>query len=209
MKKFFILLYIITITTGAFAQAGKQSSVAKYQSSIEVPRPVVTDDTTFWTISTVSTIGYVGTASGASYNSYKSGGGMIVKFRFKENNRFEFLLYVQANTYGTDTETWTQVEGSVEFGKDAKGQNIFVTKAEKGNYRITKNGRTVTRPVPRDELKGQHSCTYLWERFTFPDDTKNTYLLVVDLEEHPGADVKVQGSINPSWVSKFHIPIKN
>ena len=57
---------------------------------------------------------------------------MLVKFKFKENNRFEFQLYVQVNSYGTETETWTHVEGTVQFTKDEKGQQIFTTKAEKG-----------------------------------------------------------------------------
>jgi hypothetical protein len=98
------------------------------------------------------------------------------------------------------------VEGTVEFAKDVKGQSILITKAEKGVYRVIKNGSTTARPIPENELKDQHSCTYLWEKTTFPDDPKNIYLLMVDLEEHPQADVTKPGSIQPSWVSKFHIP---
>lgn len=197
MKKFFFVLGL-AIALQSLGQSTRS----------DVPREILTDDSTYWTISTLSTIGYVNTTPGAYYNTYKSGGGMIVKFKFKPGNRFEFLLYVQANTYGTDTETWTQVEGDVEFTKDAKGQNIFITRANKGVYRITKNGATTSRPIPQDELKGQHSCTYLWERTSLKDDPRNTYLLVVDLEQHPNADVSKPGSIDASWVSKFHIPAK-
>src|SRR6476659_5017604 len=93
-----------------------------------VPPELLTDDSTYWSITTVSTVNYVNTTPGAYYNTYKSGGGMIVKFRFKEHNRFEFQLYVQANTYNIENETWTNVEGTVEFTKDDKGQNIFITK---------------------------------------------------------------------------------
>jgi len=170
---------------------------------------VLTDDSTYWSISTLSTVGYVNTTPGAYYNTYKSGGGMIVKFKFKPGNRYEFMLYVQANSYGTDTETWTHCEGSVEFTKDARNQNIFITRAEKGTYRIIKNGRTTTRPISDSELKGQHSCTYLWEKTTLANDPDNIYLLTVDMEAHPGADVNNPTTIDPSWVSKFHIPVKN
>lgn len=174
--------------------------------ALSVPRELLTDDSTYWTISTVSSAGYVNKTPGSDYSNYKSGGGMIVKFKFTQQGRFKFLLYVQANTYGTDTETRTEVEGSVEFTKDIKGQDVFITHAEKGTCSITKNGVTTSRPVPEDELKRQHSSTYLWEKFDFPDDPSHTYLLVVDLKKYPQADVNRPGSIDPSWVSKFHIP---
>jgi len=76
---------------------------------------------------------------------------MIVEFKFRANGRFEFLLYLQANTYGIDNDAWTQVEGTVEFKKDAKGQQVFVTKAEKGTYRVTRNGSTSARPIPKNK----------------------------------------------------------
>ncbi|MBL7697387.1 MAG: hypothetical protein JNK79_04495 [Chitinophagaceae bacterium] len=171
-----------------------------------VPSSVITSDSTYWMISTVSTMGYVNTTPGAYYNTYKSGGGMIVKFKFRENNRFEFQLYVQVNTYGIENETWTQIEGTVEFKKDEKGQQVFTTKAEKGVYRINKNGAVSSRAVTGSELKSQHSNTYLWERTTLADDPKNVYLLMVDLDAHPEADINNPKTIDPSWVSKFHIP---
>jgi hypothetical protein len=200
MKKIFFLLSSV-IAISSYAQSAKPIST--------VPGELLTNDSTSWMISTVSTIGYVNTTSGPNYNSYKSGGGMIVKFKFKENGRYEFLLYVQANTYGMDNEAWTQVEGTVEFTKDAKGQSIFITKAEKGTYRTTRNGYTSSRPIPKNELEGQHSCTYLWEKANLKDDPNNIYLLMVDLEEHPNIDLKNPGTIDPSWVSKFHIPAKS
>lgn len=206
-----ILFFILSITIAA---AGYGQPVRQKNTTMNtavpgtVPAEVITDDSTFWTISTVSTVGYVNTTPGANYNTYQSGGGMLIKFRFKKSNRFEFRLYVQANTYGTASEAWTQVDGTVEFTKDAKGQQIFITKAEKGTYRTYKNGVNSSRPIPENELKGQHSHIYLWEKTNFADDTLNTYLLVVDLEEHPGVDINNPKTIDPSWVSKFHIPNK-
>ena len=199
MKKTFFLLSLV-ITVSSYAQTGKPVST--------VPKELLTDDSTYWMISTVSTINYVNATPGPDYNTYKSGGGMIVKFKFKKNNRFEFLLYVQANTYGIDNEAWTQVEGTVKFTKDAKGQQIFITKAEKGTYRVTKNGSTSTRPIPKNELETQHSCTYLWEKTKFADDPGNIYLLTINMEQHPDIDLNNPKSIDPSWVSKFHIPAR-
>lgn len=197
MKKIFFLLSI-AIATNSFGQTTKSVST--------VPPELITNDSTHWTVSTLSTIGYVNTTPGASYNSYKSGGGMIVKFNFKENGRFEFLLYVQANTYGIDNEAWTQFEGTVEFKKDAKGQQVFTTKAEKGTYRVTKNGSTSTRPIPQSDLQTQHSNTYLWEKTSLAGDPNNIYLLLIDA--HPSVDLNNPKAIDPSWVSKFHIPAK-
>jgi sarcosine oxidase delta subunit len=202
MKILFLILSI-SLSVASFGQTGAQRALVN-----TVPVELITDDSTFWTVSTVSTVGYVNTTPGPNYNSYQSGGGMLVKFRFKKNNRFEFQLYVQANTYGTMTEAWTHVEGSVEFTKDAKGQSVFITKAEKGTYRTTKMGKTNTRPVPQSDLNAQHSNTYLWEKTNFADDTRHTYLLVVDMDAHPEVDLNNPKSIDPSWVSKFHIPVK-
>lgn len=197
MKKILLLLSII-ITIASSAQTTRSSST--------VPPELITNDSTYWMITTLSSVNYVNTTNGPNYGTYKSGGGMIVQFKFKENGRYEFLLYVQANTYGMDNEAWTQVEGTVEFTKDEKGQSIFITKAEKGTYRTTRNGITNSRPIPKNELEGQHSCTYLWEKTKLKDDPNNVYLLMVDMEEHPNIDLKDPKTIDPSWVSKFHIP---
>ena len=195
MKKL-IFLAGLAIASVSFAQTTANT----------VPESVLTDDSTYWSISTISTISYVNTTPGANYNTYKNGGGMIVKFKFKENNRFEFLLYVQANTYGIENEAWTQCEGTVEFTKDSKNQNVFITHAERGTYRTTRNGNTSTRPIPESDLKTQHSNTYLWEKTTLKDDPNNIYLLMIDLDAHPQADINNPKTIDPSWVSKFHIP---
>jgi hypothetical protein len=203
MKKILLAICIVT----SFTAMAQNANLVR-ANIIDVPDDVITNDSTYWTISTLSSVGYVNTTPGAYYNTYKSGGGMIVKFKFKKNNRFQFQLYVQANTYGTDTETWTEVEGSVTFNKDAKGQHVFTTKAEKGIYRIIKNGHTTSRVIPPNELTGQHSCTYLWEKTVFKNDPNNIYLLMVDLEQHPNADVGNPSTIDPLWVSKFHIPLK-
>src|SRR3954453_13876252 len=120
MKKILVLIFLL---------AGISSFA---QTTNTVPSEVLTEDSTYWSITTLSTVNYVNTTPGAYYNTVKSGGGMIIKFKFKKNNRYEFQLYLQANTYNIENETWTNVEGTVEFTKDDKGQDIFITKAEKG-----------------------------------------------------------------------------
>lgn len=194
MKKMMFILLVVFYSLSLFAQTNT------------VPAELLTNDSTYWTISTVSSVNYVNTTPGAYNGTTTNGGGMLIKFKFLPGNRFKFQLYVEANSYGTRSTAWTETEGSVTFSKDSKGQDIFITKAEKGIYKTNRNGRLSSRAIPKNELEGQHSCTYLWQRATFKDDISNIYLLVVDLKQHPGADVNVTGSIDPSWVSKFHIP---
>ena len=205
MKALFFLVSIIFSISG-LCQANEKGLTVKNTAHAEVPQALLTHDSTYWSITTVSTMGYVNTTPGPYYNTYKSGGGMIVQFKFKEDGTYEFMLYVQANTYGIENETWTHTQGTVEFSKDEFGQPIFITHANKGTYRINKNGNISARPIPGNELNSRFSNTYLWERTTFKDDPKNIYLLLVDLDDHPGIDLNHPEKINPDWVSKFHIP---
>lgn len=173
-----------------------------------IPVTLLTDDSTWWTTSTLSALGYVSAASSSDRANYKDAGGRVAKFKFSKDNRFRFVLYEQANSYGTETETWTEVEGTVEFTRDEKGQDVFITKAENGSSRVWKNGRMTKRAIRSNELKTQYSNAYLWERISFPGNSSRTCLLIVDLDEHPQANCKSPGSIDRSWVTAFHIPAK-
>jgi hypothetical protein len=201
MKKY--LFIILLISARSIAQTGTSTNQVT-----SVPSELLTSDSIFWTISTLSSVNYVNTTSGAYYGTTTSGGGMLVKFKFLAGNRYQFQLYVEANTYNIHNTAWTETEGTVTFTKDSKGQDIFITRAEKGIYRTIKNGISSSRPIPKDELEGQHSSSYLWQKTMLKDDLNNVYLLMVNLEEHPDADVSKAGSIQPDWVSKFHIPAK-
>jgi hypothetical protein len=199
MKKLMLAICIIMAIKG----------MAQSKTENTVPQELITRDKIYWTISTLSTISYVNIQPGAYYGTTTSGGGMLVQFKFLPGNRYRFQLYVEANSYNIRSQAWTEIEGSVIFTKDSKGQDIFITKAEKGEYRMYRNGNSTTRPVTAEELKKQHSGSYLWQKSMLKDDPNNVYLLMVDLKQHPDADVKKAGSIDPSWVSKFHIPVKD
>jgi len=198
MKKILFALLLVSACCQQ-GQAQKQTDT--------VPKALLTNDSTYWTISTLSGVYYVNTTPGAYYGSTTSGGGMLVQFRFLPGNRFRFQLYVQSNMYNTRAETWTEVEGKVIFTKDAKGQDIFITTAEKGTYRMNNNGNIKTRPVTRAELQNTHSSKYVWQKTMLKGDDQYMYLLMVDLKAHPEADVNNPSTINPDWVSKFHIPV--
>lgn len=185
------------------------TALSQTKTGDTVPKELLTNDSTQWSFSTLSTLQYVNTQPGAYYGTTTSGGGMIANFKFFPANRYRFQLYVQVNTYGLRNETWTEVEGKVNFSKDEKGQPIFMTTAEKGLYRINKNGNVTTRAITADELQRQHSGRYLWEKTMIKDDPRNVYLLTVDLKAHPDADANKPGSIDASWITKFHIPVSH
>lgn len=206
------LILVILIWLSSFPVIGQSvirnnfSGTASMKKT--VPPEVITNDSTSWTLSTVSTVGYIQATPGSNYGKYQAGGGMLVRFNFKENGRYLFQLYVQANSYGTSSETWTELEGTVEFTTDSKGQSILITTPEKGTYRVTNNGYTTSRAILNYELASLHSGKYLWEYTRFKDDPDHIYLLLVDLKKHPAADITQPTSIQPDWVSKFHIPVQ-
>jgi hypothetical protein len=202
MKKIFLITCMLIALSAQTTKAGDTATMAG------VPSSLLTDDSTWWTTSTLSALGYVSASTSSGYYDHKDAGGRLAKFRFGKDNRFHFILYEQANSYGTETETWIEVEGTVEFTKDEKGQDVFITKAEKGTSRVLKNGRVTKRAIHATELTKTHSNTYLWERISFPGNPSRVCLLVVDLDEHPQASCKTPGSIDRSWVTAYHIPAK-
>lgn len=204
MKKFFaFLIAAVAITAGA--QAHSYTDTTKKNLRTEVPAEMLTPEGKYWTIGTVSSVNFYNTTPGAYYNTVKNGGGIVVFFKFKPGGYFENLVYVVANTYGTDTETWTSIEGTVEFTvKD--GQKVFITHATKGTYRIRKNGIDTNRPVPAADLADQHSNTFLWEPWKNPDDATRKYFLLINLDWYPQVKLNdLSNTVKPEWVNKFHV----
>jgi hypothetical protein len=170
-----------------------------------VPADMLTPEGKYWTIGTVSSVNFYNTTPGAYYGTVKNGGGVVVFFKFKPGGKFENLVYVVANTYGTDTETWTSIEGTVEF-TTLQGHTVFITHAVKGTYRIRKNGVETSRPVPASDLANQHSNTFLWEKWQNPDDNKRRYFLCINLDHYPQVKLdNLGGTVKPEWLNKFHV----
>jgi len=205
MKKVFLLVCVSAMLYSFMAPAKPITTLTK-DTKNTTPESLLTEDSIYWTTSTFSSLKYASVTEAPDPESLKDA-GMVAKFKFKKDDRFELLMYVQSDGYGSSTETWTMIEGDVEFVQDARGQNVFITHADKGNHRVVKNGRTTSRKIQQGELENEYSNTYLWERINFPGDKNRTWLLTVNLDEHPAACVKVQGSIDRSWVTKFYIPI--
>ncbi len=210
VMKFILVLLSLSIFSGVIAQPVKKSLPAREAVGKSVtPLELLTDDSTHWTLSTLSNIQYTNTTPGAYYNTTRDGGGMIVKFKFFQDGRYQFMFYLQVNTYGLSTETWNYVEGNVSFGKDAKGNTIFHTMPISGTSRYVRNGVETVKKMTAEDLRKGQTTTYIWERWEDPNDAKNDYVLMIDIGAHPEIDLDRPSTIDPSWISKFRVPRKN
>jgi hypothetical protein len=180
----------------------KETTVNRYAGP-DVPNELITGDGIYWTITT-DTIAPVSASPGVTLNAPKPVSDMIVKFKFEPGNRFEFISNMPAGANGSEEETSTKVEGRVVFSVDDKGQQVFTTQAEKGQYLVIKDGVTTSTEIPAEELSNRHSNTYLWGKTTSTADPKSAYLLLIDLDAHPSVDISKPITIHPDWVSKFH-----
>jgi hypothetical protein len=202
----FSLLAIMTMLVSASCQKNKSGDggIPANSPRTEVPTEMLTPDGKYWTIGTVSSV-YFTQSSGPYYNYVRNGGGVVVFFKFKPGGYFESLVYVVANSYGTETETWTSVQGTVEF-VTKQGTNVFVTHATKGTYRIRKNGSESSRPIPNNELDGAHSSTFIWERNEQQNDPSRKYCYFVNTEWYPQIDLgNIPGTVKPEMVQNFHV----
>ena len=109
-----------------------------------------------WRWTTISGTNYVDKTTGQINDN---AGGMSVGFVFSPNGRYKFNFFVRRKTYGLVTEAYSTHEGTVKFGN---GQ--FTLTATKGHYRgSSTGGKTVDRPMTRDELKKNTVYLYKWE----------------------------------------------
>jgi len=206
MKKMISLMAIMGILASGSCQKSKSGGddIPANSPRTEVPAEMLTPDGKYWTIGTVSSV-YFTSTSGPYYNYVRNGGGVVVFFKFKPGGLFESLVYVVANSYGTEAETWTSVQGTVEF-ITKQGTNVFVTHATRGTYRIRKNGQESSRSIPANELDGAHSSTFIWERNTQPNDATRKYCYFVNLEWYPQIDLgNISGTVKPEMVQNFHV----
>ena len=206
MKQFFLFVFILSALT-VISCSKSSSAPAEIPNTprTETPAEMLTPDGKYWTIGTISSVYFHNTTSGAYYDYVRNGGGIVVFFKFKPGGYFENLVYVVANSYGTSTETWTSIEGTVEFTQK-QGHNVLVTHATKGTYRIRKNGAESSRPVPASDLGNQHSNTFLYEPWNNPEDTNRKYMLLLNLDFYPEVNLAdLEHTVRPEWVNKFHI----
>lgn len=207
MKMKTVIQIICLAALGIFASCKKTTNddiVIPNTPKTEVPQEMLTPEGKYWTLGTVSSINFYDTNSGY-YNYVKNGGGVVVFFKFKPGGYFENLVYVVANSYGTEAETWTSIEGTVEF-TTVKGVPVFKTHATKGTYRIKKNGQVTSRSVPAEDLTGQLSNTYLWEKWANPNNPTKPHFLLVDLDFYPQVNLEdISGTLQKEMVNTFRL----
>lgn len=207
MKKIVFLLSaaLLIAAAGCKKETADTNSIPDNSPRTEVPASMLTPEGKYWTIGTISSIYFHDPSASNYYDYYKNGGGVVVFFKFKPGGYFENLVYVVVNSYGTETETWTSIEGTVEFVAE-KGSTVFKTHATKGTYRIRENGQERSRPIPVSDLANQHSNTFLWSNWENPDDASRRYFLLVNLDYYPNIDLEdIEGTVQPEMVDKFHV----
>jgi hypothetical protein len=206
MKRIFSLMAIMAVLASASCQKSKggDNDIPNNSPRTEVPAEMLTPEGKYWSIGTVSSV-YFTSSTGPYYNYVRNGGGVVVFFKFKPGGYFENLVYVVANSYGTETETWTSVQGTVEF-TTKQGVPVFITHATKGTYRIRKNGSESSRAIPANELGDAHSNTFIWELKTDDNDPTRRYCYFVNLDWYPEIDLgNIAGTVKPQMVNTFHV----
>lgn len=104
------------------------------------------------------------------------GGGVSAYFEFDKSGRFRHHVYVETNSSGWKTQTFTTMSGTVSVDGD-----VFRLNVEKGSYRSRSNRierHNFDRKMTDDERAAQSQKVYKWARST--DDNGNPILLVVN-----------------------------
>jgi hypothetical protein len=204
MKKLVQLSFLLLILVLTSCKKDPNDVVIPNTPKTEVPSEMLTPANKYWTLGTVSSVNFYDTNSGY-YNYVKNGGGVVVFLKFKEGGYFEGLVYVVVNSYGTETETWTSYEGTVEFMTE-KGQNVLKTHAQKGKYRIRKNGQETSRSIPAEDLSNQLSTSFLWEKWINPNNPTKPHVLLVNLDFYPEVKLDdIAGTVKQEMVQTFRV----
>ena len=92
---------------------------------------------------------------------------------FQRNGRYTRLVYIYTNSYGCQTQVWTQMEGTVRVDG-----STFALYPTKGRYKVADNcaaSRNYERPMTGDELADKQGDAY---NFTFESDGGRSYLMI-------------------------------
>ena len=92
---------------------------------------------------------------------------------FERSGRYTRLVYIYTNSYGCQTQVWTQMEGTVRV--DGFTFALYPTK---GRYKVADNcaaSRNYERPMTGDELAEKQGDLY---NFTFANENGRSYLMI-------------------------------
>jgi hypothetical protein len=94
------------------------------------------------------------------------GGGVSAYFDFDKNGRFKHYVYIEHNTNGWKTMTFTTMEGKLVMEGDT-----FRLKVEKGSYKSRSNRverHNFDRPMTAEEREKSSKNPYRWKKATDP-----------------------------------------
>ena len=193
MKRIMLLVTIVL--------AGKQGST---QATGSVPAALLLPDSVCWLVVDEVPLRSNSALSANCRAAYQTGGQLLAGFSFYGNNRFRYFHQLTIYGYLTETQSTTVVEGEI-LVKEEEGCSFFVTRADRGECRVRRNGITSVDTFSRAVLAKRFSTVYLWRESGLADSRESTYLFLVDLKKHPQADLQHPETIEPAWISRFHI----
>ncbi len=172
------LLILTSVAVMAFTSCSKSKDEKGMGNSPRTPAPdeVLTPANKYWYAGTMSTIYYY-----ERDNPPINAGGFIVMFKFTKDGTYEQLTHFDHTTYGVRNRTWTRITGTVEFGTDDEGYQVFKLHPVSGTW--SKRSLTESydnRPVPVSELKNNvtMSTTYRYGTETDPANPARQFLYI-------------------------------
>jgi len=198
MKKIFLAAVILHGLFSCDRVQQQRISIAN-EKSLSVPADIYTGDKLSWLASPVSASGYVAVRPEQLFNNESREEYKIIKAQLHKDNSFQFTLYKKA--IANKSAEWITVTGTFELEEGTKGCCILTTHAVKGFYGNRENEQHEI--IDANSLAADYSNSYLCEKIHFNDMSSADFLLLVNIDEHPG--IEKNRPVQLSWVSKFYI----
>ena len=200
MKKIFLTAVILF---GLFScdnlQPQQVSITNTSEKNLPVPADIYTADKLSWVGSPAWTSSYVALQPELLFENGNIEETKIIKALLSKDNRFQFTIYKKA-VAGKSAE-WSTVTGTFELQKKTKGCSILTTHAIKGSSGSQENIQD--KIIDKAALASVYSNSYLCEKICFNGIASADFLLLVNIDEHPGIEKDIP--VQSSWVSKFYI----
>jgi hypothetical protein len=137
------------------------TAVPVVNASISPVQSIPTELVGKWKWGTINPIWFEDSYTG----QYKGhGGGVSAYFEFEKNGRFKHFVYIEQNSNGWKTQTFTTMEGKLILEGD-----VFRLKVEKGSYRSRSNTvqrHNFDRPMTAEEREKSGKTIYRWSKGT-------------------------------------------
>jgi len=173
----FVAIAALLAACGGDSSTGPGDGPGGDTPSSEVPRDLVGS----WRYGSISPTNFWNDHTGQyAGNAY----GFADYITFQRSGTFTRLVYIYTNSYGCQTQVWTQMEGTVEADDET-----FTLYPTKGRYKVADHcvqRNNYERPMQANELRERQGDEYHWA-FEENEYDGKTYLAIgVADDENPG-----------------------